>query len=698
MATNSRIARKINDLIEELREPFSQFDFSSLTGELGALSSQIDSSDPVLAEAVKLAMEWIQVAQDAFGELLFPRGRMIAHLKDVRPRIAERSKLDTSLEHWNSLLSILDEWLNALEKIDDRNGSVALQIILAPSMLLGKEVIEEGIVDEGNKRFRFINLPVLVINNGTGPAIGVELEIEGLGDTCSLVGIELGDKRLPPPDNGKVKLGPLNRDCWKFIAFELRQETDAELTLQIIANFCDYTKDNLSRVASEPFTWPKFANQVETSMKIGEQQVRVSNPFVIGRPVAIEAELKTVFLDRDKELTRLQDLVNQKFGTLVFIKGPRRVGKTSLILQISERIKDEFLVVYVNCNLLEQQIQVIQSAWTEAKFWHEIADIVIAAAKIARESPAFSADPTQAHIQFKEFLEGIKNDLGKRVLLVFDETDEFGKGNFKAIAYPILRVLEDLRRQGISSVFIHELTDPFWEQLGIGYENIRVEFLSFHEMRSLASAKLVAPTTAANLGSHQMACLPNLDFTPLALAYLWQVSGGYPFIVQLICHHLVQNRIGTPFEPTDTFNTVVDVEDVKNIVQRIILSADDRAQIEYLSLGFGTDEKKFLVKVGRPRKSGEMDIDPRYGLLKPLVLSKNGKSVQLRDKYRFPQQKEFYDSASTRRAVELLLQKRVIDDLKNTQNALERLGPNLRLRVGFLWLYLNRVLPFDNGD
>lgn len=705
MVTNSPRARKISHLIEELKEPFSQIDFSSLIEELRALSSRADPSDYIDTESMKRDMEFVELARDAFGELLFPREKMIKHLKSVRPKIQEHSKLDTPLGHWNSLLLILDDWLEELETIDDLNGGAALQIVLAPAMLLGREgVIEEGIIEEGNKKFRFINLPVLVINNGTGPAIGVELEVKKLGGECSLVGIELAGKRLSPPDDGKVKLGPLNRDNWKLVTLELRQEIDTELTIQIVADFGDYAKNCWGSIQSEKFIWPTFAISASAFTEIGEQKVRVSNPFVIGRPVAIKSELKTVFLNRDKELTRLQELVQQQFGMLIFIKGPRRVGKTSLILQLSEKIKDDFLVVYVNCDLLEQQIQITNPAWAETDFWREIANIAQAAAKVDREPPVFSADPTQAHIQFKEFLEDMRTKLEKRIVLVFDETDNFGKGNFAKIAHPVLDVLGDLRRQGISSVFIHELTDGFWENLGTGYEDIRVEFLNFGEMQSLASAKLVAPTTAENLDSSEMECLPNLNFTPLALAYLWQVSGGYPFIVQLICHHLVENRIGTPFKPADTFNTVVDLEDVKNIVQQIILSADDRVQIEYLSLGFSTDEKKFLVKIGRPRKSGHTDIEPRHGILKPLVLSEDGGNIQIRDNYQFPSQEdqEFYASAAAGRAFRLLLEKQVIDDLKSMQSRSEQStgtskqkSPNLRLRVGFLWLYLNRVLPFD---
>jgi hypothetical protein len=683
MILNSPTSRKITDLIEELQEPFSQIDFSSLIEEMRVLSSKTDL-DYITKESIKQDMEFVRLAQDAFGELLFPGEKMIDHLEEIRPEVEHRKDKDLT-GRWGSLPLVLDRWLEALWAIDSSNGSALLELTLAPSILPGEE--EEGMTEDKSKRI--IHLPVLIMNNGTGPALDVRLEIKK-NDNYTLLEAKIGSTTCTPSD-GKLKLGVLNRNSWRLITFKLSQDTDCELNLEISGTYSDYTKNTKDNpLKPVRFVWPRFVHPVGSSIEVDEKNIPISNPFVIGRPVAMKSELQTVFRGHSDHLKRLEDLVNQEKGTLIFLKGLRRVGKTSLILQLREKIKDKFPVVYVDCDLLERHITLTNTQWGESDFWYEIALIVAAAGNLPKLSERFDPDPTQAYVQFKNFLLSIK----KRVLLVFDETDEFGKGKFTSFAKQVVDVLADLRRQGISSIFIHEVTDGFWERLEDGYESIRIEFLDQQEMERLASVELVPANKVAELQGKQ---LPRLTFTPLALAYLWQVTGGYPFITQLICHHLVESKISSLRKPEDQFNAVIEIKDIKYIVQQILLSMDDRPQIEYLSLGFTPEEKKSLVDIGRPRTSGRRDIEPRYGLLKPIVLAKDGVSMQIRDRYQCDP--DDYNRFQTRYnplpqdALKRLLEKKVIDTLSVAGK-----GTNLRLRVGFLWLYLNSVLRPEDDE
>lgn len=682
-----------------------------------ATSSKLDSADKVYQMLNQLASEplhvpvfpdlaafdvdgpefnCVKIAEDGF---CYPIKGMSDRLHSVISRAEEFGPYSPL---GKSLRNCAEIWLDALKSIDPSNDEAILRLHLAPSILLG----EEGPVEEEVKNGRrYIHFPTAVINHGPGIALDVVVRIESESTAIKFDSDE------------ELILGTLQRGETRYPIFKFWQGDDAPITVKVVVTFWDFTKEDRGREESEPFQWPGFMHYV---------QGPISNPFVIGRPVAIKSELETVFRGRTWQLNKLCELVQQEQGMLLFVRGLRRVGKTSLILQFREKIREKgFPVVYVDCDLLEKQITLTNATWGEVDFLHQVAIIAAAVAGIDREPEEFAPNPTQAHIQFRNFLQSIATN-NKGVILAFDETDYFGKGKFADFAPAVLDLLADLTRQKISSVFVHELTDGFWNEPRKipNYFGIRVGLLNRDQTRLLATSKLVESDKIARLDvldsdakSRALNEMPSLIFTPLAFEYLWLVTGGYPFITQLICHYLLESKISSPQKSDGKFNAVVEVEDVRRIVQQIVMSEDDLAQIEYLSLGFGDDEKQLLLQIGQIDNSSYRDIEPRDGLLNFLRLARDGTSMQLREKYAEESAEDYakfrdkYNKDSTWTAIRRLKQKRVIvgyDDIEDEQdeqdfseskdrdgqaNAYGRQGSkqmnsNLRLRVGFLWLYL----------
>ena len=728
------------------------------------LNTQIRFPDIRACEGVDADLpKLVRIAQDGFN-LVHPLGKMINQLTRVEERV------DKELAgYWlaGRLVAAARKWQHVLEAVDPNNASASLQLWLVPSLLLGDEgAVEESLDPQGR---RCINLQLAVLNVGTGPALDVVLELEYSTSDIEVEGEET------------ISVGSVCRDQVEFANFQLRQEPSRGTNMQVVARYRDYIRKSQATAKSGRFTWPtpKPARPIQNHgtfpRKNAKQNARksvifpnersenisesIANPFIIGRPVGSLAELKTVFVDRHSELGRLESCITGTGdqGTLIYLRGLRRAGKTSLVLQLRERLMEKpFIFVYIDCELLERQAARAKkqtgAEWQETDLMREVASIVAATAGIDPfednpENDTVGADTsegklTEAQHRFSAFMKAVKGSdwrkeetlttarqsferflqaIEKRIILVFDEADYFGIRDFSSFARSFLIFLKNLTLGGISSIFVYELSNKFWNEpsLPLG-EVVRVELLDFEDMKCLAESKLITSDLLTefekahpNPEERERAFddLPNLILTPLAMSYLWYVTGGYPFLTQLICYHLVQNEIADSTAEHRSFSKIIEIGDVKRAVQQIILSEDNRQQLDYLSLGFSQEEKQFLVGLARTRKSGGQHLDARTGLVHPVKLAQNGYQMQIRDACECASDDEFerfsrlYDNNDMRLAFRGLRTKNILvgyDERTGQPNDPAFVRPsgtrskvpssNVRLRVGFLWLFLRSVL------
>jgi len=149
------------------------------------------------------------------------------------------------------------------------------------------------------------------------------------------------------------------------------------------------------------------------------------------------------------------------------------------------------------------------------------------------------------------------NGRPKHLLLMFDEFEELQKrvqdGKLEPEIFPFLRNLmqhEDL----LDFVFAgtHKL-----EELGAEYWSILFNIASYNKITFLT------PDDARRLITEPVA--PHIEYDPLAIERIIDVSGGHPYFTQVICHELVAYHN----ESQRSYFTANDVEEVLDrIVER----------------------------------------------------------------------------------------------------------------------------------
>ncbi|MBM3175030.1 MAG: hypothetical protein FJZ93_04780 [Chloroflexi bacterium] len=664
LAQLSRDRNRVREMLAQLSKPLSTPKFP-LLDELPGLTG-------LLAPLRRV----VEIASEAF-QLRYPAEEMARALRNVE-RVVREESLDAYPEGIELKRSAI-QWLEEIEHIDPLNSQACLQVQLAPSLSVHE--IEEERIDDGARRY--VRLPISITNNGPGPALNVKVQFRPARGRIILDGPTTQD------------IGVLDCDGIQIVAFRFWQEGDEAISVEVLVTYYDFmSQSGQEKRELKVFEWPPLMVTVKGP---------IYNPFVIGRPVGSKSEFSTLFRDRDDQLRKLRQalginvIINGKnqgkertapppepdsacepassLGAFVFVKGLRRTGRTSLLLQFREEIRDQrFLFVYTNCRDCEQQIGLNNSSWNQSDFLRAVANVVAATAN----APLPKDRNVGEREDFKGFLQYMQDKVERRLFLVFDDADNLGIGPFAAFAEPVLAFFNRLAIEGISFVFVHELANGFWDKIEreSAYEPIRVGFLKREETEALATE--VLPT--------------NLVYTPLAMRYLWLLTGGYPFLTQLVCHHLVEelNRRRDPM--TGELNGVVEIGDLKRVVDQIILSEDDRPQIDYLSLGFEPKERSLLFQIGRSD-----DVDIQTGRVRPVkVVEKNGVTVLVRDRDECESDEEYkrfcsqYGTEETLHLFEALLTKEILD--RNSDGvSIRNMCSDLRLRVGFLWLYLHSL-------
>ena len=660
--------RKIS---EQLRKPFEEIDLPN-DREIRRVS------DPVQRKS-------FEVIKKGFENRL-PIDTMKPFLSNVIQDAKELEGPETLLlgRVPQNLISSAHRWIDEIDRICSQKSNADLELHLVTSLPTSRNDVEEHtMVGTRRANSRQVRLPVAIINKGAGPAFRVRLAITG----NSVVG-----------GKAETYLGTIRPDEIKSFVFEFHQDKPSA-TMNVSAIYQDF--DGMEDKRELPLRWPGLTNPLQSA---------IHNPYIVGRPISSPSEFDTVFRGRKEHLRTLRRTISgcQDHGTFIHVRGLRRTGKTSLLLQVRHELK-EMLFVYIDCLNAEMKIdmqlrnQNIEEReiipWIMGRFLQEIAFELTPDDELTIDSDVVTES------QFETLFDTLRQQ-GKRVILVLDEADAFARSplnkkmveGFGQPAKLILDFLKKLTAKGLIVVFVHELVDDFWSQNIFPHTEVRLGLLRREDTEELA--KQVSP---------------DVIYTPLALNYLWTITGGYPFLIQLVCYYLVESlnqqltRLSTSIRPTrqwwnrfawharnllgrgvgppatDSVSGVVDIEYLKQIVEKMILSADARLQTDYLRWGFSKPESELLRLLTVPGR-----IDTQTGEIIPFrVESKVGPKVRLRNRDECTEDSDYdwimkeFEKESLQVACRNLLTKEIFDryqlDERDTST-------NIRLRVGFLWL------------
>jgi len=267
----------------------------------------------------------------------------------------------------------------------------------------------------------------------------------------------------------------------------------------------------------------EIKHQFEEPIKIIKKEIsfqKIENPYIIGDIV----REKRMFYGREKLITDIIDNLKGKYQTNpVFLYGQRRTGKSSILYQLKDRLRDDFSPILLNT--LE--------IFGKKSFYEDLIEKITKELGFTDiELPHIWEDPFD---QFKdEFYDKIRNRLnGKKMILMIDEyhkIDEFiANGNYDD---SVIDFLSALVQEGEIELILagylraDELQNTKWMDLMRMFITMNVSFL----IREDAIRLIREPVEG------------KIDFDDGAVEKIISLSACHPYFVQLICHEMVEHH------------------------------------------------------------------------------------------------------------------------------------------------------------
>jgi branched-chain amino acid transport system substrate-binding protein len=248
-----------------------------------------------------------------------------------------------------------------------------------------------------------------------------------------------------------------------------------------------------------------------------------------------------MFFGRTEELAYIHDLLRTDTG-IIYIRGQKRVGKTSLLLHLKDHYLNRFsmLPVFIDFQILSRLDSsasfhdVANTIYTQLQFEEQLSELV--------EPPLKEFFDTSPPAAFIEYLHSVQTHLGSSTLiLLIDEfsrtIDAYRQGSLDEAFFqqwrgvlqktaPKVNYVMVVQQQTYDSLLEHtqqRVVDPIWPLLEMG-ETLVLKPLSEKDARQL----IEQPT-------HNY-----LEYSPEALRYVWRLTGGSPFLIQAFCYNLVR--------------------------------------------------------------------------------------------------------------------------------------------------------------
>ena len=249
-------------------------------------------------------------------------------------------------------------------------------------------------------------------------------------------------------------------------------------------------------------------------------------PYVTGTPLRSDE----MFVGRQDVFDFVREhLLGAYQNNVIVLHGQRRTGKTSILYRLQEVMADTHVAVLVDMQG--------KAARGTADFLYALSDDIVYALEnhsIFVELPERREYEEAPEFTFRSrFLRAAVGQLdGRNLLLMFDEFEELQKrvedGRLEPEIFPFLRYLMQ-HEPRLDFLFsgthkLEELGAEYWSILFNIAAYKRITFLDDDEVRRLV-AEPVAPY--------------GLEYDPLAVDRIIQVTAGHPYFAQVVCHEMV---------------------------------------------------------------------------------------------------------------------------------------------------------------
>lgn len=304
---------------------------------------------------------------------------------------------------------------------------------------------------------------------------------------------------------------------------------------QLIINIARAWKEALLQIASE-----------QRQDSIAEP---VRNPYVVGDPVQGK-----LFVGRKDIIRKLEELWVATGNQLpsVVLYGHRRMGKTSILLNVANSLGSQVKVAYVNLLLVGDIRQGV------GEVLMAISDEISDAVNIP--PPADEDLLNLPYRTFDRYLKQVEANLSETGLIIaLDEFEKIEKLIEKGkIDSDFMEVLRGMVQKSPKIAFafaglhtLDEMTGDYSHPFFTSFNNIKVSF-----MESAATRQILANPDEDFL----------LDYAPEALSKIYSLTNGQAYLVQRVGFQLVRRYNDQVFEMGNSRDPVFTVEDVMAVI------------------------------------------------------------------------------------------------------------------------------------
>ncbi|MFN6436649.1 MAG: AAA family ATPase [Nostoc sp. DedSLP01] len=296
-------------------------------------------------------------------------------------------------------------------------------------------------------------------------------------------------------------------------------------------------------------TWKESLLQI--AGEVGEISITkpVVNPYVVGDPVQGH-----LFVGREDIIRQLEELWlmgNQLQSVVLY--GHRRMGKTSILLNVANRLGSQIQLAYVNLLRLGDSPQGV------GEVLMAICDEISQTVKLP---PPADADLLNLPYRtFERYLKQVEAKLEGGLIIALDEFEKIEDLiEAKKIPMDFMGFLRGLVQMSSKIAFafaglhtLEEMTADYFQPFFASVIPIHVGFQERAATRQIL----------ANPGNEDFP----LDYIPEALDEIYALTHGQPYLVQLVGFQLVRRYNDFVFEqgrPRDPVFTIQDVEAVIN--------------------------------------------------------------------------------------------------------------------------------------
>ena len=251
----------------------------------------------------------------------------------------------------------------------------------------------------------------------------------------------------------------------------------------------------------------------------------IVNPYIAGAPVTEQR----MFFGREDIFQWIENSIAGQYADhILVVHGQRRVGKTSVLKQLGNRLPKRFIPVFFDLQG--------RTHTTLDHFLWWLARETVRVLKQDRdievtppEKQAFSNDPEFFENQF---LAGVRSALGKNTLmLTFDEFDNLEENEVKEeLARPLVDHLRRLMGQPNLN-FIFSIGSS-----GRKLENMQAAYTDFFKTALYKKISFLSDEQTHNLVTRPVEGV--IEYERAAVDRIYRITSGHPYFTQLTCHEL----------------------------------------------------------------------------------------------------------------------------------------------------------------